>query len=154
LADYDRGLSLNPNVAIHLIHAAWGESLAGVPDKAKQHAELALRLSPKEMDLFLGFAYLALLQACFAERDFSKAMHWGRLSIQLHARAPIRLALMIACCAYMDDLYQVQKHAQNLAEVSPEFLSSLIRGDLVLFRESSHNKLLVDGISRSGCVIL
>lgn len=150
LADYDWGLSLNPNAAIHLFYAAWGESLAGLTDKAKEHAELGLRLSPKEMDLFLGIAYLSLLQASFAEGDFEQAIKWGRLSIQMHARAPIRRALMVACCAFADNLEEAKQHAEELHLFSPDFVPAVLRGGLLLYRNPAHNKLLIEGLRKAG----
>ena len=99
IPDFERSLSLNPNASLHLFFAAWGESLAGLTELAKEHAELGIRLSPREMDLWMGVAYLALCQASFAEENFVDAIKWGRLSIQMHAKAPIRRTLMVACCA-------------------------------------------------------
>ncbi|MDJ0780141.1 MAG: winged helix-turn-helix domain-containing protein [Gammaproteobacteria bacterium] len=148
-ADYEYGLSLNPNSSIHLIHAAWGESLAGLTTEARAHAELGLRLSPKEYDLFLGYAYLGLLQASFAERDFEQAIKWGRLSIQMHATAPVRRALMTACCALQGRPDEARQHAAALAGFSPDFIPSLMRGDLVLYRATESNHLLVEGLRQA-----
>ena len=67
MAGFSLALSLNPNAVINLFFAAWGESLAGHTAMAKEHAKLGLRLSPREMDIWLGVAYLALMQASFAE---------------------------------------------------------------------------------------
>ena len=150
IADYDYGLSLNPNSSIHLIHAAWGKSLAGLTSEAKAHAELGLRLSPKEYDIFLGYAYLGLLQASFAEGDFEQASKWGRLSIQMHATAPVRRAIMVACCAYQGKLDEARQHAAELAKFSPDFIASLLRRDLVLYREPESNDLLIEGLRQSG----
>ena len=148
--DYEYGISLNPNAALHLIHAAWGESLAGFNEKAIKHAKLALRLSPKEMDLFLGIAYLGLLQASFAEGDYSAAMKWGRLSIQMHGRAPIRRAMMIACCGFTNALEEARQHTLALNEFSPDFLGSLTREELRLYRNPKQNELLREGIRLAG----
>lgn len=149
-ADYDHGLSLNPNSSIHLIHAAWGKSLAGLTKEARAHAELGLRLSPKEYDIFLGYAYLGLLQASFAEGDFEQARKWGRLSIQMHATAPIRRAMMVACCAYAGEFDEARRHATELAKFSPGFITSLLSRDLVLYRQSAHNDLLIEGLRQAG----
>jgi tetratricopeptide (TPR) repeat protein len=152
MADYDHGLSLNPNSSIHLIHAAWGKSLAGLTNEARAHAELGLRLSPKEYDIFLGYAYLGLQQASFAEGDFEQASKWGRLSIQMHATAPIRRAMMVACCAFDGRFDEARGHADELAKFSPGFIASLLNRDLVLYREPAHNDLLIEGLRQSGVI--
>ena len=63
MADYRRAFDLNPNFALNAMFMAWGESLVGLTREAKGHAELALRLSPRDQDLWLGDAYLALYRA-------------------------------------------------------------------------------------------
>jgi TolB-like protein len=150
VADFARALSLNPNAAINLFLAAWGESLAGLPTMAREHAELGLRLSPRDMDIWLGTAYLALTQAGFAEQEFVEAMKWGQLSIQLHSKAPIRRALMVACCAYTGDFEQAVRHVDELKLFSPDFIPAILRGDLLLYKMPSHNKLLVEGLRKAG----
>jgi adenylate cyclase len=143
-------LSLNPNAVLNLFFAAWGESLAGLTAMAREHAELGLRLSPRDLDIWLGMAYLALTQSSFAEADFEEAMKWGHLSIQLHSKAPIRRALMVASCAYTGDFEQAARHVEELKIFSPDFISTILRGDLSLYKIPEHNKLLVDGLRKAG----
>jgi TolB-like protein/class 3 adenylate cyclase len=150
IPDFERSLSLNPNASLHLFFAAWGESLAGLTKLAKEHAELGIRLSPREMDIWMGVAYLALLQASFAEENFEDAIKWGRLAIQMHAKAPIRQALMVACCAYMGNLEEAAKHADELSVFSPDFIPTILRGELLLYRNEEHNKLLLEGLRKAG----
>jgi len=150
IADFTRALSLNPNAVLNLFFAAWGESLAGLTAMAREHAELALRLSPRDLDIWLGMAYLALTQSSFAEADFKGAMKWGQLSIQLHSKAPIRRALMVASCAYTGDFEQALRHAEELKVFSPDFMPAILRGDMPLYKMPEHNKLLVDGLRKAG----
>ena len=149
IPDFERSLSLNPNASLHLFFAAWGESLAGLSNLAKEHAELGIRLSPREMDLWMGVAYLALLQASFAEQNFEEAMKWGRLAIQMHAKAPIRQTLMVACCAHTGNLDEAAYHADELKVFSPDFIPTILRGDLLLYKNPEHNKLLVEGLRKA-----
>ena len=150
IADFTRALSLNPNAVLNLFFAAWGESLAGLTAMAREHAELALRLSPRDLDIWLGMAYLALTQSSFAEADFEEAMKWGHLSIKLHSKAPIRRALMVASCAYTGDFEQAARHAEELGIFSPDFISTILHGELSLYKMPEHNKLLVDGLRKAG----
>jgi adenylate cyclase len=150
LTDFSRALSLNPNAASNLFLAAMGESLAGETTRAKEHALLGLHLSPRERGLWLGVAYLALTQASFAEEDFEEAMKWGRLSIQMHSKAPMRRVLMVACCAYNGDLEQAAAHVAALAEFSPTYIPSILRGDLLIYKTPGHNNLLIEGLRKAG----
>jgi adenylate cyclase len=150
IADFEMSLSLNPNASLHLFFAAWGESLAGLTKLAREHAELGIKLSPREMDIWMGVAYLALLQASFAEEKFEDAIKWGRLSIQMHAKAPIRRTLMVACCAYTGNLEEAAHHADELKVFSPDFIPTILRGELLIYRNSAHNELLIEGIRKAG----
>ncbi|MDH3673178.1 MAG: adenylate/guanylate cyclase domain-containing protein [Gammaproteobacteria bacterium] len=150
IADYRRAFTLNPNFAMNLVVMAWGESLAGLTKEAREHAELGLRLSPRDMEMWLGEAYLALLQASFAEGDFEEAKRFGVLAIQMGPKAPIRRALMIACCAYTGDSQGAVRHAQELNAFAPDFIPSVLSGAMTLYKMPEHNALLVDGLRKAG----
>jgi TolB-like protein/class 3 adenylate cyclase len=148
VADYHRALDLNSNLATILSMAAWGESLAGLTKEATEHAELALRLSPKDLDMWLGESYLALLQAKFAEQDFDTAEKWGRLAVQMHTTAPIRRSLMIAICTYKGDLQGATTHAEALDSFAPAFVPAVLRGEIRLYKNAEHNELLAEGLRK------
>ncbi len=150
VADYRRAFALNPNFAVNIFMMAWCESLSGLTEEAREHAALGLRLSPRDNELWLGVAYLALAQASFADGDFEKTKEWGRLAIQMHPKAPIRRALMIASHGYLGELEEAARHAADLKAFSPDFLPIVLRGKMTLYKMPEHNKLLVDGIRKAG----
>ena len=150
IADYRHAFSLNPNFALNAMFMAWGESLAGLTTEAKEHAELALRLSPRDLDLWLGDAYLALLQASFAEADFEAAKKWGALAIQMTPKAPIRRALMIAACIYTGDPDGAARHAEQLKSFAPDFIPSILQQSMTLYKMPEHNSLLLEGLRKAG----
>jgi adenylate cyclase len=149
VADFHRAFALNPNFAVNIFIMAWCESLAGFTDEAREHVALGLRLSPRDDELWLGVAYLALAQASFADGDFEKTKEWGKLSIQMHPKAPIRRALMIASHGYLGELEEAARHAADLKAFSPDFLPIVLRGEMTLYKAPEHNELLVDGIRKA-----
>jgi tetratricopeptide (TPR) repeat protein len=150
VADLRRAFALNPNFAVNLFMLAWCESLSGFTEEAREHAALGLRLSPRDNELWLGVAYLALAQASFADGDFEETRKWGKLSIQMHPRAPIRRALMIACCVHDGEFAEAAEHVKFLDSFAPDFISSVLRGDLTLYKLPEHNALLADGLRAAG----
>ena len=132
---------------------AWCESLTGFTEKAREHAALGLRLSPRDVDFWLGVAYLALAQASFADGDFAATRKWGKLAIQMHPRAPIRRALMVACCVHDGDLKEAAEHVEYLNSFAPDFIPSVLRGNLTLYKMPEHNALLADGLQKAGLSI-
>ena len=57
---------------------------------------------------------------------------------------------MVASCAYTGDFEQATRHAEELKIFSPDFISTILRGDLSLYKMPEHNKLLVDGLRKAG----
>ncbi len=150
VADYRRAFALNPNFAVNIFLMAWCESMTGFTEQAREHAALGLRLSPRDNEIWLGVAYLALAQASFADGDFEKCKEWATLSIQMHPRAPIRRALMVACCVQTGELEEARKHADYLKSFAPEFIPSVLRGDITLYSDPAHDALLAEGLRKAG----
>jgi len=148
IAQFRRAYALNPNFAWNLVSMAWCESLAGLTTEAKEHAELGLRLSPRDMDFWLGTAYLALAQASFAEGDFQTARDMGNLSIEMHAKAPIRRCIVIASCGHLGEVSSAAHHLKELRSFSPGYVPNIIHGDIALYTLPEHNRLLVEGINK------
>ena len=95
-------------------------------------------------------AYLALAQVSFADGDCDQTQEWGKLAIQMHPRAPIRRALMIACCGHSGELEDAPTHIDFHQSFAPDFLPSVLRGDLTLYKMPEHNALLADGLHKAG----
>ena len=148
VADYRYAFALNPNFATNIFLMAWCESLSGYTDEARKHAALGLRLSPRDNEIMLGIAYLALAQASFAEGDYNETEKWAKLAVQMHPKAPIRRSLMIACCVHQGDLEAAMEHQDFLASFSPDFVPSLLRGEITLFSNAEHNASLVEGLGK------
>ncbi|MGB5707196.1 MAG: hypothetical protein WBM41_10200, partial [Arenicellales bacterium] len=78
------------------------------------------------------------------------AKKWAQLSIQMHASAPIRRTLMIACCAFTGELEDAAHHTKQLDLFAPKFLGSLLSGNVALYRDSLTNERLVEGLHLAG----
>jgi TolB-like protein len=150
VADYRRAFALNPNFAVNIFMMAWCESMTGFTEQAREHAALGFRLSPRDNEIWLGTAYLALAQASFADGDYEDTEKWAKLAIQMHPRAPIRRALMIACCVHIGDFEEARKHVDFLESFSPDFIPSVLSGEMTLYKTPEHNALLIDGLRKAG----
>jgi TolB-like protein len=150
LADYRRALELNPNLALNLFTMAWSEAVAGLAAEAREHALMALKLSPRDTDIWLGWAYASLELASFIEGDFSEATKWGRAAIQMHARMPNRQVVMVAGYGYLGDLQAAKSHVDALKAFAPDFLPAVLSSEIEVFKLPEHNALLVEGLRRAG----
>jgi len=89
--------------------------------EAKEHALLALRLSPRDFWIS-GNAQLALAMASYSAREYTEAVRWAEMAIQSASRAPIRRAIMIACCAWAGDLQRAAQERAVLDGFAPGFI--------------------------------
>jgi TolB-like protein len=150
LADYRRALELNPNLALNLFMMAWSEAVAGLPAEAREHARLALKLSPRDTDIWLGWAYAALELASFTEGDFAEAVKWGRLAIQMHAKLPNRQVVMVAGYGHLGNIESAKSHVNALKAFAPDFLLAILTNDIEVFKLPEHNALLFKGLRKAG----
>jgi TolB-like protein len=145
IADLRRAIEINPNSAGTLSLLAWAEATAGFGEEAKAHALLALRLSPRD-SLVSGPAQLALAMRSYTAHEYEEAVRWAQLAIQSQPAAPIRRAIMIACCARADDLPRAAQERAVLDGFAPDFIASLFRGENRVFTRPQDMEHLLDGL--------
>ena len=146
--DLLRARELNPNDVFVLHVLSWCEATIGDTEAARRHAAEALRLSPK--DQLIGVGYLSLAMVAFVERDHAELVGWARKAIQAEPIAPIRRALMIAYAAEVGDEALLRTHLDELNRFAPDFIASLFRGENRLFAKPEHMDLLLDGLRKAG----
>ena len=65
-------------------------------------------------------------------------------------KAPIRRALMVACCAFTDDPEGAARHAHELDAFAPDFIPGILSGEMTLYKMPEHNELLLKGLRKAG----
>jgi TolB-like protein/class 3 adenylate cyclase len=148
--DHRRAMALNPNLALNYFMMSWSAAVVGLASEAREHAETAMRLSPRDTDIWLGEGYGALALASFTEGYFAETLKWARLAIQMHGNMPVRQALMIASNAYLGDLESAGQYAESLEASVPGFIAGVLSGEIKICKLPEHNVLLVDGLRKAG----
>jgi len=147
LADHRRAMALNPNLALNYFAMAWTEAVAGLTDEAKEHAQMALRLSPRDADIWRGEAYSALALVSFYEGDFEETIRWAHVC---NLMQPVNQGLLVAANAYLGDTEAARSHAQSLEAFAPGFLQAMLSGEVEVCRLPEHNTLFVEGLLKAG----
>ena len=145
VADLRRAVESNPNASQSLMWLAASEAMAGESEPAMVHARLGMRLNPR--DAWIGIAQLAMAMAEFCAGRFAEAAGWADLAIQSEPGAPVRRAVMVACCAHLGDMERAARQRAELDGIAPEFLASLRRGDIAVFRRPQDMARLLDGVA-------
>lgn len=141
-----RAEEISPNFSWNLISLAWCESLAGETTVAKEHAWLGLRLSPRDLDFWIGTAYLAIAQAHFAEADYTGALKFGLKALEFHETAAMRRSIVTASSAFLGSKVAAVQHLQRLMAHSPDFVERTLSGNYSLFAVAEHQDRLVEGL--------
>src|SRR6516162_264381 len=134
----DRALALNPNFARGWHVGGILRLFAGHPDLAIEHAETALRLSPRAR---VGTSLSLIGQALFLARRFHEAVPKLLLAIQEDPSFPAPYRYLAACYAHMGRLAEARTIVDRLRRIT----SGIGRGDS-WFRNAEHRDLYLSGL--------
>jgi adenylate cyclase len=138
MALVDRALAHNPNFA-----RGWAVSgslgvWVGQPDIAIEHAETALRLSPRAR---VGNSLSVMGRAHFLARRFNEAVPKLLLAIQEDPSNPHPYHALAACYAHMGLLDDAQEITKRLRAVT-----SVVIPDLSYYRNAASRELYLSGL--------
>jgi adenylate cyclase len=134
----DRALVLNPSFARgwHISGALrW---YAGQPDVAIEHAEAALRLSPRART---GMAYALIGSAHFLARRFDEAVPKLLVAIEEDPTYPEIYRVLAACYAQMGRLDDARDVVGRLRAITPTVMPSFVP-----YRNPEHRELYLSGL--------
>lgn len=134
----DRALALNPNFARGWHISGLLRVFAGQPDIAIEHAENALRLSPRAR---VGSSFLLLGTAQFLSRRFDKAVANLLLAIQENPSFAQPYRALAACYAQMGRLDDAREIVTRLRAVT-----SVVITDASFLRNPEQRELFLSGL--------
>jgi TolB-like protein len=143
LADHQRALELNPNLAMNLFAMSWTEAVVGLTEDARTHVQMALRLSPRESDVWLGEGYAAIAVASLLEGKYAEAVRWGNLAYQ---RQPALQSVLVTANLALGDTKMARHHFELLKSFAPQFVRSVLEGKMLICKLPEHNEVLVDAL--------
>jgi len=121
MALVDRALTLNPSFSRGWFLSGVLRLWAGQPDLAIEHAETALRLSPRER---MGTPLSLIGEAHFFKREFDEAASKLLLSVQENPGYPHSYRLLAACYAHMGRLNDARAIIARLRVITPQLVPS------------------------------
>src|SRR6516225_6782996 len=134
----DRALALNPNFARGWHVGGILRLFAGQPDLSIEHAETALRLSPRAR---VGTSLSLIGQALFLAKRFDESVPKLLLAIQEDPSFPAPYRYLAACYAHMGRLGEACAILDRLRRIT----SGIGRGDS-WFRNAEHRELYLSGL--------
>jgi adenylate cyclase len=134
----DRALALNPNFARGWYISGTLKVWAGQTDAAIEHAEAALRLSPRAR---VGPSVMTVGVAHFLARRFDEAVPKLLLAMQEDPSHPGAYRWLAACYAHMGRLDEAREIVTQLREVTPGVIPNAS-----FLRNAEHRELLISGL--------
>jgi TolB-like protein/class 3 adenylate cyclase len=134
----DRALQLNPSFAHGWFNSGAMRLWAGDLDRAVEHMETALRLSPRER---IGTPLLYLGMAHFFTRRFEEAASKFLMDIQGRPGRPRPYQYLAACYAHMGRIDEARSIITRLRAITP-----LVVPNELPLRNPEHRELLLSGL--------
>jgi adenylate cyclase len=125
LAAADRAVMINPNAAVVLGFDAVTRCLCGAYDKAIEHAEKAMRLSPLEPLVY--YAAFALSLACLLTGRFEEAVAHARKAIEGNRNFAFAYCVLALGCARLGRRQDAAEAVRRLIGAAPGFRIGSLR---------------------------
>jgi adenylate cyclase len=116
---FDRALAANPSAAIAWTRSSGTFSYIGEPREARRRADIGLRLSPYDAQVFFSYGLAGL--AAYASGDYAEAAAWGRKSMGANPRFVGNLRFLAASLAASGQFREARQVAQDLLRLDPRF---------------------------------
>jgi TolB-like protein/DNA-binding CsgD family transcriptional regulator len=117
---------LNPNDVTTLRWLSWEESNLGLVAHARAHAQLALRLGPRERTIDLTHWTLALAE--YVGGNLKQCLDHAREAIALNPQFIGHRILLAACLAESGRAVEARTHAAEIRRLAPGVLESRLDG--------------------------
>lgn len=144
----DRAVFLNPNLAAALGVSSWVKACLGEPDKAVEHAALAMRLSPLDPRLFAWQFNTGLAHFCAGHYDDATA--WAGKSLRHQPNYPSAMRVMAAGQAMAGRLAQARETIARLCLMDPALRLSNIADVLPPFRRPDDRSRYIEALRMAG----
>jgi len=138
MALVDRALALTPSFSRGWFLSGVLRLWASQPDLAIKHAEMALRLSPRER---MGTPLSLIGEAHFFKREFAEAASKLLLSIQENPGYPHSYRVLAACYVHMGRLDEARAIIARLRSITPRLVPSAAQ-----LRRPADRELFLSGL--------
>lgn len=136
-----RALDLNPNDVSALCYLAWAEGSSGLPDAAKDHAELALQLNPQD-PFTRFFAHWNLAQVAFVTGNYHAGAEYAQHSLIDMPHHIGNLGMLTACLAETRELTRARAVIKEAMRFGPSYVKYKLRGNSYFKQEADHDRYI------------
>jgi adenylate cyclase len=122
---FGRAIELNPSFALGHGYLALQLAFVGEADKAIEAAETAIRLSPRDPELFHFF--VAIGTAHFVAGRYNEAVMWAEKSVRERPSVAGPQRLLATALAHLGRLDEARQAFKHVLEITPQISAASIR---------------------------
>lgn len=119
LAECERALSLNPNLAQAHAYIGYAKYLLGLGSQTEAHVSAALRLSPRDTFAYLWFLFAGTGK--FQLEDYAEAVEWFNRSIEANRNFPMAHFQLASALAHLGKLSEARMVMKQGLALHPGF---------------------------------
>jgi adenylate cyclase len=116
---FDRALAANPSSAIAWMRSSATFSYMGETREARRRADIGLRLSPYDANVFYSYSTVSL--ASYVAGDYDDAVLWARKSAALNPHFTANLRFLAASLAASGRIDEARQVSADLLRLHPQF---------------------------------
>jgi TolB-like protein/class 3 adenylate cyclase len=125
IRECERALELNHNLAIAHATIGLGKIQLGRAEETEAHVKEAMRLSPRDVAVYLFFLYAGLAKLWLGANE--EAVGWLRRSIEANRNNPMSHFLLAAALAELGRLSEARSEVNSGLSINPTFTVARIR---------------------------
>jgi TolB-like protein/class 3 adenylate cyclase/Flp pilus assembly protein TadD len=146
----ERALDLDRNLAAAHAQIGDGKSLLGQPQETEAHIQEALRLSPRDRDVYLWCMFAGLAKFQLGREE--EAVIWLRRSIEADRNYPNSHLILGAALAQLGQLPEARSEARAGLAMNPTFTIARLRATIPSDRPVRVAGLerIIDGLRKAG----
>ncbi|WP_431017262.1 winged helix-turn-helix domain-containing tetratricopeptide repeat protein [Bradyrhizobium pachyrhizi] len=147
IAFVDRGLAINPNLAMAWNLGAWVRAFRGEPDLVLDYAARAMRLSPLDPSMYANHG--AVSYAHFLSGHYDMASSWAEKTLRDNPDFLLAICMFAASNALTGRLEPAQKAIARVRERAPNLRISNLE-ELAPFRRAEDLARFIKGLREAG----
>jgi tetratricopeptide (TPR) repeat protein len=140
-------IELNPSFALGHGYLALQLAFVGEADKAIEEAETAIRLSPRDPELF--HFLVAIGTAHFVAGRYNEAVAWGQKAVRERPSVPGPQRLLATSLAHVDRIDEAREVLRRVLEMTPHVSVANIRR-AIHFGRAPDPERYINGLRAAG----
>ena len=147
IAHYEKAIDLNPSFALGYGYLGLQLAFAGQPEAAIEAGNNAIRLSPRDPELF--HFLVAIATAHFVAGRYEEAVAWARKSILERPQVPGPQRLLSTSLAHLGRIAEAKEVLEGVLRITPHLTATAIR-NAIHFKNSADLDRYLDGLAKAG----